>query len=61
MAAGARGRGSRGRGAIRGRRNSRTSTTTIDKRPRVLSITGFEADDKDEVLMHLSVSISTDV
>ncbi|XP_072040511.1 LOW QUALITY PROTEIN: RNA-binding protein 26-like [Amphiura filiformis] len=46
------GRG-RGRGFQRGRRNSRT-TTTLDKRPRVLSVSGFNAEDKDEVLMHFS-------
>ena len=44
----------RGRGFQRGRRNSRP--TTLDKRPRVLTISGFKEEDKDEVLMHFSVS-----
>ena len=57
--ASARGATTRGRGRGRGRGRARRlshSTTSIDKRPRELSISGFDAEDKDELLTHFSVS-----
>ncbi|XP_038055263.1 RNA-binding protein 26-like [Patiria miniata] len=56
MNAQAAARGSaRGRGRGRGRaRRLSHSTTTIDKRPRMLGISGFDPEDKDEALTHFS-------
>ena len=65
---GARGRGVRGRGIFRGGyrgfRGGRgrggfslsPGAATLDRRPTKILVSGYEAEDKDEVLAHFAVS-----
>lgn len=48
------GRG-RGRGAMFGK--AAVVSRTLDRRPKIVEVTGFDAEEKDEITSHLNVSI----